>query len=90
MPLDFLAQPAVDKAAAHLKASDLVLQLHQVVEHRDVGWLVLIIECMALHNVCVIVPLLVLTKQLASLNAVGHRIVILVAVARVHVGNPRA
>jgi hypothetical protein len=64
-----------------------VLKLHKVVKHRDVGWFVLVVECVTLHNVCVIVPLLVLTKQLAALHAACYSIRTLVAVAGVYIGN---
>ncbi|MFO0116980.1 MAG: hypothetical protein ACK521_04990 [bacterium] len=36
VPLDFLAQPAIEEPTAHFEADNLVLELHQVVEYRDV------------------------------------------------------
>ena len=36
VPLNFLALPALVEPTAHLEADNLVLELHQVVEYRDV------------------------------------------------------
>ena len=65
-----------------------MLELHQVVKHCDVSWLVFVVERVALHNILVIVPLFVLADQLAALDVVADRVIVGPSVAGVDVRNP--
>ena len=40
VPLYLLAEPALNEAGTHFKTYDFVLELHQVVKHRNVAWFV--------------------------------------------------
>ena len=53
-----------------------MLGLHQVVEHRDIVRLVFVIERVALHNVLVFVPLIVLVDQLAAIDVVADLVIV--------------
>jgi hypothetical protein len=64
-----------------------VLGLHQVVEHRDVVRLVFVIERVALHNVLVFVPLIVLVDQLAAIDVVADLVIVGLPVAGFDVRN---
>ncbi len=64
-----------------------MLGLHQVVEHRDVVRLVFVIERVALHNVLVFVPLIVLVDQLAAIDVVADLVIVGLPVAGFDVRN---
>ena len=64
-----------------------MLGLHQVVEHRDVVRLVFVIGRVALHNVLVFVPLIVLVDQLAAIDVVADLVIVGLPVAGFDVRN---
>ena len=64
-----------------------MLGLHQVVEHRDVVRLVFVIERVALRNVLVFVPLIVLVDQLAAIDVVADLVIVGLPVAGFDVRN---
>ena len=64
-----------------------MLGLHQVVEHRDIVRLVFVIERVALHNVLVFVPLIVLVDQLAAIDVVADLVIVGLPVAGFDVRN---
>lgn len=84
VPLYLLAEPALNEAGTHFKTYDFVLELHQVVKHRNVAWFVDPVEQVCLHDLTRIVPLLRLPDQLASLQAVVHHIVCRFAVVPIN------
>lgn len=68
VPFNSLTQPALNKAVTHLKAYNIMLRLHQVVENRALFIFVFVVKHMALHNVLGCVPLLNLAGFFVTKN----------------------